>query len=174
MEFEQMALRPVKMRIGITGSGNYDGEAIPFPSAYINDALSQNILFQCMEEAKSVEELSKICGVPSYYIEERIDNLLKRDAVKEISKGKYITGFWIRTDKYSKYLDDNAVKAVSPVKDAVIESIRQLAKESRKIGYYTAEKSDDELFYLCAWLAFEHLNWNNSTAFLIKLIQTDY
>ena len=163
MEFEQMALRPVKMRIGITGSGNYDGEAIPFPSAYINDALSQNILFQCMEEAKSVEELSKICGVPSYYIEERIDNLLKRDAVKEISKGKYITGFWIRTDKYSKYLDDNAVKAVSPVKDAVIESIRQLAKESRKIGYYTAEKSDDELFYLCAWLAFEHLNWNNST-----------
>lgn len=159
MEFEQTALRPAKMRISISGSGNYDGKSIPFPSAYINDALSQNILFQCMEEVKSVEDLSKVCGVPAYYIEDRIDNLLKRDAIKETSKDKYITDFWVRTDKYAKFFDDNAVKAVSPVKDAVIESIRQLAKESRKIGYYTAEKSDDELFYLCAWLAFEHLYW---------------
>lgn len=163
MEFEHTALRPIKMRISITGSGNYDGKTKPFPSTYINDALSQNILFQCMEEAKSVEDLSKVCGVPAYYIEERIDNLLKHNAVKEASKDKYITDFWVRTDKYAKFFDDNAVKAVSPVKDAVIESIRQLAKESRKIGYYTAEKSDDELFYLCAWLAFEHLNWNHST-----------
>lgn len=163
MEFEQTALRPVKMGISISGSGNYDGKSIPFPSAYINDALSQNILFQCMEEAKSVEDLSKACGVPAYYIEERIDNLLKRDAVKETSKNKYITDFWVRTDKYAKYLDDNAAKAVSPVKGAVIEAIRLLTKESRKIGYYTAEKSEDELFYLCAWLAFEHLNWKIST-----------
>ena len=158
MEFERTALRPVKMRISITGSGNYDGKTKPFPSTYINDALSQNILFQCMEEAKSVEVLSKVCGVPAYYIEERIDNLLKRDAVKETSKGKYITDFWVRTDKYAKFFDDNAVKAVSPVKDSVIELIRQLTKESRKIGYYTAEKSDEELFYLCARLAFEYLN----------------
>ena len=163
MEFEQTALRPVKMRISISGSGNYDGKAIPFPSAYINDALSQNILFQCMEEAKSVEELSKVCGIPAYYIEDRIDNLLKRDAVKETAKGKFITGFWVRTDKYAKYFDDNAEKAVAPVKDAVIEAIRQLTKESRNIGYYTAEKGDDELFYLCACLAFEHLNRKNST-----------
>lgn len=159
MEFEQTALRPVKMRISIFGSGNYDGKAIPFPSAYINDALSQNILFQCMEESKSVEELSKICGVPAYYIEDRIHNLLKRDAVKETSKDKYITDFWVRTDKYAKFFDDNAVKAVSPVKDAVIKAIRQLANESLKIGYYTAENSDDDLFYLCAWLSFEHLYW---------------
>lgn len=163
MEFEQTALRPVKMHISINGSGNYDGKTKPFPDSYINDALSQNILFQCMEEAKSIENLSKVCGVPAYYIEDRIDNLLKREAVKENAKGKYITDFWIRTDKYAKYFADNAEKAVSPVKDGVIEGIRRLVKESRKIGYYSAEKSDDELFYLCAWLAFEHLNWKHST-----------
>ena len=159
VEFEQTALKPVKMGICISGNGNYDGKSIPFPSAYINDALSQNILFQCMEEAKSVEELSKICGVPAYYIEDRIANLLKRDAVKETSKDKYITDFWVRTDKYAKYLDDNAVKAVSPVRSDMIEAIRRLTEESRETGYYRAEKSDGDLFYLCAWLAFEHLYW---------------
>ncbi len=159
MEFEQTALRPVVMRITITGSGNYDGIKVPFPSDYISDALSQNILFQCMEEAKSVEELSKICGVPAYYIEERIDNLLRREAVKETAKGRFITDFWVKTDKYAQYLDENAEKAVAPVKDAVIEAIRCLTEESRKTGYYTAKKSDDELFYLCAWLGFEHMSY---------------
>ncbi|MBQ7645960.1 MAG: RNA polymerase sigma factor, partial [Clostridia bacterium] len=168
MEFERTALRPVRINIAISGSGNYDGKAIPFPTAYINDALSQNILYHCMEEAKSVEELSKLCGVPAYFIEDRIDNLLKRDAVKETLKDKFITDFWIRTDKYSKYFEDHAENAVVPVKDRILTAIRQLTTESREIGYHTAEKSDDELFYLCAWLASEHLNGKYSSVLPYK------
>ena len=78
-EFENMeesALKPIKMKINIYGSGNFDGENIPFPVAYISDALSQNILFNCYEEPKTIEELAKICGVPSYYIEDSVNNLL--------------------------------------------------------------------------------------------------
>lgn len=72
---EETALRPKQMNIDIYGSGNYNGDTIPFPSAFINDALSQNILYYCYDEAHTVEELSKLCGVPAYYIEERIENL---------------------------------------------------------------------------------------------------
>ena len=77
---KETALRPVKMHLDICGSGNYNGKTIPFPSVYINDALSQSILYHCYEQPNSIEELAKLCGVPAYYVEERIANLLQRDA----------------------------------------------------------------------------------------------
>ena len=69
----ETALRPIKMRIDIYGSGNYNGKTIPFPSDFIDDALSQNILYHCYEQAKNVEELAKLCGVPAYYVEDRLE-----------------------------------------------------------------------------------------------------
>ena len=44
---EESALRPKFLGIGITGSGEYS--VAPFPHVYINDALSQNILYYCYE-----------------------------------------------------------------------------------------------------------------------------
>ncbi len=74
---EESALKPIKMKINIYGTGNFDGENIPFPDTYISDALSQNILYNCYEKPKAIEELAKICGVPAYYIEDSVSNLLK-------------------------------------------------------------------------------------------------
>lgn len=81
---EESALRPVKMKIDIYGNGNYDGVRIPFPNVYI-------------------EELAKLCGVPAYYVEERMENLVRHEAVTESAKGKYRTEFLIWTDEYGKY-----------------------------------------------------------------------
>ena len=103
------------MRLDIYGSGDYNGKTIPFPDVYIDDALSQNILYYCYEQAKGIEELAKLCGVPAYYIEERIGNLLKREAVIEVSKGKYQTDFIIWSDKYGIYCEENAEKSLMPV-----------------------------------------------------------
>ena len=44
----------------------------------------------------------KLCGVPAYYVEERVDNLVKRNAVLETVKGKYQTNFIIWSDKYGR------------------------------------------------------------------------
>ena len=99
-EMNETALRPIKMNIDIYGTGEYDDKMVPFPSKYINDALSQNILYYSYEKPATVEELAKLCGVPAYYIEDRIDNLLKREAVIEVSKGRYQTDFIIWSDKY--------------------------------------------------------------------------
>ena len=162
-DMEESALRPVKMWIGIYGSGNYDGKERPFPSAYINDALSQNILYCCYEQPKGVEELAKVCGVPAYYVEERIDNLIKREAVFEPVKGKYQTNFIIRSDKYGIYCEEHAEEALKPVHAKVREALHNIALEAATIDFYRAEKSEEDLFYLYGVLAFDYIRANYYT-----------
>lgn len=149
---EESALRPKLLSIAITGSGDYS--VAPFPFVYINDALSQNILFHCYEEAHTIEELSKLCGVPAYYIEERIDNLIKREAVLEPAKGKYRTDFIIWSDKYGIYCEENAEKILMPMMDRLLEAIDNIAKDTNQLKFYKAQKSEHDLYYLYGALAF--------------------
>lgn len=155
-EMKETALRPARMKLNIYGNGNYNGQTIPFPTVYIDDALSQNILYYCYEQSNSVEELAKICGVPAYYIEERIENLLKREAVIEASKGKYQTDFIIWSDKYGIYCEENAEKALMPVMEDLLKALGSIAGEAAKIDFYKAEKSEDDLFYLYGVMAFSY------------------
>lgn len=154
-EMTETALRPVKMRLDIYGSGNYDGVTIPFPTAYIDDALSINILYCCYEQAKSIEEISKLCGVPAYYVEDRIDNLLKREAIIETVKNKYQTDFVILSDKYGAYCEENAEKALMPIMDKLVTALKHIASEAVGIDFYKAEKSESDLFYLYGAMAFD-------------------
>ena len=71
-QMNETALKPAALKIRITGEGNYNGEDKPFPWQYIDDVLSQNILWLSYREQKTVEELSELTGVPAFYIEERI------------------------------------------------------------------------------------------------------
>ncbi len=157
-DMDETALRPKKMGIGIYGNGNYNGDTIPFPSTYINDALSQNILYYCYDSAKTIEELAKLCGVPAYYIEDRIDNLLSREAVVEQSKGKYRTDFIIWSDKYGIYCEENAVQVLMPIMDKIIDAINNIALEANKIDFYKAEKSEGDLWYLYGMMAFAFIS----------------
>lgn len=86
---EESALHPIKMRLDIYGSGNF-GAGVPFPNEFIDDALSQNILWQAYEEPITVEALASSCKVPAYYIEDSLKKLKKRGALIEPSRGKNI------------------------------------------------------------------------------------
>lgn len=57
-KMEKTALRPHEINLNIHGSGNYNGKDRPYPTEFINDTLSQNILYYCFDEAKNVEELA--------------------------------------------------------------------------------------------------------------------
>ena len=137
---EESALRPIQMRIDIYGSGNYNGREHPFPSEYIKDALSQNILYHCYKEPRGIEELAKLCGVPAYYIEDCIENLTARDAVTEPVRKKYQTAFLIWTDEYwageairngyLKRLEDGSLTVMTPA----------FTKEQKKSLDQSAEK----------------------------------
>ncbi len=154
------ALRPKTLSLNIHGDGDYDGKKRPFPTVYINDALSQNILCYCYEEAQSIEELSKLCGVPAFYIEERVDNLLNRQALVELSKGKYLTDFVIWSDKYGIYLEEHAEKALLPVMDKIVSALENIASDAKNIDFYRAEKTENDLFYLFGAMAFDYMRAN--------------
>lgn len=154
---KESALRPIELAISISGSGEYNGTTSPFPYTYINDALSQNILYQCYEQTRTVEELAAICGVPAFYVEERIDNLLKREAVAESVKGKYRTEFMIYSDKVSEY-GKKACVLFAPVVNDMVKAMRKLTEDVSFLGIYTAGKSEEELIYLYGIMALEHLS----------------
>jgi len=154
---KESALRPVELAISISGSGEYNGTTRPFPYTYINDALSQNILYQCYEQARTVEELAAICGVPAFYVEDRLDNLLKREAVSEPVKGKYRTEFLIYSEKIREYRDKTG-ELLQPVVADMGKAMKSLADSVDELGIYTAGKSKEELVYLYGIMALEHLS----------------
>ncbi len=92
-EMEDTVIHPVKLNIGFVGTGEY-GENMPLPNELISDALSKNILWHCRGRGKTVEELSALTGVPAYYIEDSLKNLLHREAVIKQSN-RYVTDFMI-------------------------------------------------------------------------------
>lgn len=154
---EEKALRPVTMCVDIYGYGNYNGKDIPFPSVFISDSLSQNILYNCYESPKTVEELAKLCGVPAYYIEERIDNLVRREAVIETAKGKYQTDFIIWTDKYGEYCSENAERTILPIMNRMTDALKSLTHDAMKIDFYKAERAETDMLYIFGVLAFTML-----------------
>lgn len=154
---ETTALKPVTLKIRINGGGDYNGTTIPFPYTFIDDALSQNILHYCYEHPKTVEELAKLCGVPAYYIEDRLENLIKREAVSEAVKGKYRTEFIIYTDRTIEYelkTDPLFIDIVDPF----VAAMKKLADSVDTIDIYMADKSKDDLLYLYGLMALEHLS----------------
>lgn len=156
LDMQETALRPVKLYIGITGTGDYNGTTIPFPSSYISDALSQNLLYDCREEGKTVEQLSELRGVPAYYIEDRLDNLVKREAMK-VTAGKYLTATPVETEETAAYLLGER-GLFEPIVEPFIDALKTLAGKVPSLGIYTAGKPEEELIYLYAVLALEHLN----------------
>ena len=153
----ETALNPVKLMIRINGEGNYKDPISPFPYVYISDALSQNILYYCYETPKTVEALAKLCGVPAYYIEDCLGNLMKREAVSEVSKGKYRTDFIIYSNETKEYAE-KAKGIFAPVVEEFVSSMKILADAAERLGIYTAGKPKEELIYLYGILAMEHLN----------------
>lgn len=160
---EETALRPVQMHTGIYGSGEYNGKDKPFPGEFINDALSQNILYNCYEAPRTIEELAKICGVPAYYIEDRTAYLMERCALAEHSKGRYRTDFIIHTDKHGKYCEEHVEASLMPMMERFTDALEQLYAQALQLGHYRAEKSDEELKYLYGVMAFSYLSRNYST-----------
>ena len=77
-----------------------------------------------------------------------MDNLLKRDAVIEQSKGKYRTDFVVWSDKYGIYLEENAEKCLLPMTDKLFDALKKISNEAKSIDFYRGGKSEDDLFYL--------------------------
>ncbi len=157
-EMEEKALRPRKMRIDIYGIVNINDPAATFPIDLISDALSQSILLYCYDQARTVEEIAQALGVPAYYVEERMENLERREAILQQKKGKYRTDFAILSDEHLRYYEENAEKALLPLLPELMDALQQMAHEAQYIPFYRAGKEEKDLWYLYGMLAFDNMS----------------
>jgi len=155
VDMNESALHPKTLKIDIFGNGDFDGNKIPFPSVYISDALSQNILCYCYDEPRTIEEIAGHCGVPAYYIEDSVRNLLAHEAVIEPARGKYRTDFIIWSDEYGIYSEQYALPTMLPMMDKLITAWKGIAADAAELDFYRADKSEDELIYLYGVLAWD-------------------
>lgn len=144
----EKALKPAELKIRITGEGNYNGDTKPFPWQYIEDALSQNILWYAYREPKTVEELSELTGVPAYFIEDRIKHLIKREAVIEPTKTTIQTDFLIWDSEINSYAPKHTSDVIAAVSEQFYKLSRQLTEKIISSGLETAERSTDEILCL--------------------------
>ncbi len=147
-QMNETALKPAKLKIRITGEGNYDGIDRPFPWQYIDDALSQNILWYSYREPMTVEQLSELTGVPAFYIEDRIKNLIKREAVIQPTKSTVQTNFLIFDEKICSYASAHANEVAAVVSEQFYQLSRKLTDKILASGIQTAGRSFDEILCL--------------------------
>ncbi|MCL2405390.1 MAG: sigma-70 family RNA polymerase sigma factor [Defluviitaleaceae bacterium] len=151
----ETALKPTKLNITIMGNFRNENE---YPPQFINDALSQNILCHAYREPKTVEELCALTGVPAVYIEDRIENLINRDALIKPTKTTVQTDFLIFDDVADGYRNGIGYGIIEDFVTAVSEDFYEaahlLTQKTIFSGIYTAGRSFDEIMcFLCAmWL----------------------
>jgi RNA polymerase sigma-70 factor (ECF subfamily) len=145
VQMNETALKPVQLRIRIHGEGEYNGEDKPYPSQYIDDALSQNILWYLYREPKTVEALSSLTGVPAFYIEDRIDNLIKREAVIQPTKKTVQTNFLIIDWEINSYAPAHSGEFADTVSADFCKLSLQLVNKMLSAGLQTAGRSLGEM-----------------------------
>jgi RNA polymerase sigma-70 factor (ECF subfamily) len=147
-KMDATALKPAQLKIRITGEGNYNGDDRPFPWQYIDDALSQNLLWHSYREPKTVEELSELTGVPAFFIEDRINNLIKREAVIQPTKKTVQANFLIFDAEINSYAPKHSGNFAVAVSDEFYRLSHHLTDEMLSSGLQTAGRSFDEILCL--------------------------
>ena len=149
-QMTETALKPARLNITIMGDFRNEKE---YPPQFINDVLSQNILWHAYREPKSVEQLSILTGVPAVYVEDRVENLIKREAVVQPTKATIQTDFLIFDEANDQYSDDNVINVVTAVSDMFYQAAHQLTEMTIASGIQTAGRSFDEIMcFLSAML----------------------
>ena len=158
-EYENMnetALHPTKLFIGWSGS-----DCGPERLLAITSALHQNLLWLCRETPQTVEALAAHTGVPAYYIEDALRELLRREAVSEQPRQRYRSEIIIYTPAHADHFRRQEA-LFTPLAAPFASALRQLADGAANLGHHTAGRSDADLLWLYGMMAMVHLEqqWN--------------
>ncbi|MBQ8200252.1 MAG: sigma-70 family RNA polymerase sigma factor [Clostridia bacterium] len=155
----ETALHPVQLYIGWSGS-----DCGPDRLLAITSALSQNLLWLCRETPQTVEALAAHTGVPAYYIEDALRELMQRDAISEIGRGRYRSEVAVYTPEHAAYFSKQ-VSLFTPLAEDFAVALRQLANGAKALGHHTAGRAENDLIWLYGIMAMVHLEqtWNPIT-----------
>ncbi len=152
----ETALHPTKLYIGWSGSDCGPSELLA-----ITNALSQNLLWLCRETPQTVEALSAHTGVPAYYIEDNLRELMRREAISEPARGRYLSEVAIYTPEHAAYFRKQET-LFTPLAGDFASALRKLSTEAATLGHYTAGRAENDLLWLYGIMAMVHLEqqWN--------------
>ena len=155
----ETALHPTKLYIGWSGSDCGPAELLA-----IRCALSQNLLWLCRDTPRTVEFLAAHTGVPAYYVEDNLRQLMEREAISEPHKGRYLSEVAIYTPAHAAYFRQQEA-LFTPLAEEFAAALRQLASGAALLGHYTAGRSESDLLWLYGMMAMVHLEqqWNPTT-----------
>ena len=101
-EYGEKSFNPESLSISCHGLAGADNE----PMSLAKRKLPQNILLAAYREPMSVRQLCAELGTPAAYIEDEVFSLVENQLMKEVSGGKYQTGFVILPGDNTKIAHD--------------------------------------------------------------------
>ena len=154
-EFGEKSYNPGKFEYDIIYSGNSNNEY----NNLLKRKIPGNILLSAYYTPLTIRELSIELGISSAYMEDEISILEKYDLIKSVGECKYQTNIIIFTMDYIKewfkMLDKNYTAKVGEI----IEIIKNLLPEVRKIGFRGCNIPDNNLLWSLYTLAIFNGSW---------------
>lgn len=134
--------QPVRLNVGIDGQG--DCEVM---NGLATDLIMQNICVICREKPLLIEEIARTLGISTFYLEEKIENLLYMDFIRRVGTNRYQTTFFIEDEKYQleklKFSYENTMGIAVPI----FNLAKAILPKLRSSGLVDGEFSDDFFLY---------------------------
>lgn len=134
--------KPVRLNVGIDGQGD-----CKVMNGLATDLIMQNICVICREKPLLIEEIARTLGISTFYLEEKIKNLLYMDFIRQVGSNRYQTTFFIEDEKYQleklKFSYENTMGIAVPIFNLAKEILPKL----RSSGLVDSEFSDDFFIY---------------------------
>lgn len=166
-EFGEKSYRPGSLRVscqGIPGSNNE-------PMRCAERRSAQNILLAAYKSPMTVDELCVELGIAAPYLEDEIDNLVRNELMREVSKGKVQTDFVILPGS-SPQLADKIYATLFPKFFDILIEFLEAKKEILSSGEFnTAGFSWERLLwvYICIVTELMIYRYTCEKAIVVKL-----
>ncbi|MCM1567886.1 MAG: RNA polymerase sigma factor [Roseburia sp.] len=165
-EFGEKSYRPGSIRIscqGVPGS-NYE------PMSCVQRKSTQNILLAAYQSPVTIDELCMELGIAAPYVEDEVENLVRNELMREVSKGKYQTDFVILPGS-SPQLANKIYAALFPKYfDVLMEFLEARKGLLTSREFNTADFSWDRLLWVYIFIFTELIicRYTNKEGILVK------
>lgn len=130
--YEKQSYRPEHLDISCHGRPGFHEE--PW-SLVANDIMKQNILIIAYEKPVTYVEIAKALGIPTAYIEQAVDDLVKSELMT-MAGNKVFTDFMITTPEDKLKGLDAQIALVERHYDGIKEIIESYLKQIRELSFY--------------------------------------
>ena len=131
-QYEKQSYIPEKLDIGCNGTPGRRGE--PW-SLVADDLMKQNILIIAYEKPVTVVEIARALGIPTPYIENAIDDLVKSQLMCRVGN-KVFTDFMIVTPNQLLKGLDAEINFAERNYESIWSCLRGLSEEIKSLSWY--------------------------------------